>query len=258
MYRCAQCVRTHAAQNDHFSSRGLAWFKIASLGVPKTFCHPRAMSRSLPHLTLTTSTSSLSHTSPILQSLSPTHSSLLTHDPCIHCDDSRRSDGSSDLPSPTSNKPKRMELDRNLQIEHQDLTRERVVGDDYQSPITDMVSSRCPTTSHRYTQIMIHQKALLTGTSKMDNYVRCWLHRCMYGSEKETLILLENPEHQGNLMQRLYRREKQVHNGLELITQDESQVHLESPEFQGNLKQCFHLTEVTNWFPGSRVMFILF
>ena len=52
--------------------------------VPKTFCHPRVMSRSLPHLTLTTSTSSLSRTSPILQSSSSTRPSLLSHDPCIH------------------------------------------------------------------------------------------------------------------------------------------------------------------------------
>ena len=47
------------------------------------------------------------------------------------------------------------------------------------------------------------------------------LHRCIFRSEKETLILLENPEFQGNLMQWLYRREKQVHNGQKLITQDE-------------------------------------
>ena len=37
----------------------------SSLGVPKIVCHPRVMSRSLPHLTPTTSTCSLSPTSPI-------------------------------------------------------------------------------------------------------------------------------------------------------------------------------------------------
>ena len=52
----------------------------------ETFCHPRVRSRSLPQLTLTISTSSLSLslTSPISQSSSPTHSSLLTHDSYIH------------------------------------------------------------------------------------------------------------------------------------------------------------------------------
>ena len=34
-----------------------------------------------------------------------------------------------------------------------------------------------------------------------NNYVRCRLHRCVFRSEKETLILLENREFQGNLMQ---------------------------------------------------------
>ena len=33
--------------------------------------------------------------------------------------------------------PKRIELDRNLGIEHQDQTRDRIMGDDYQSPITE-------------------------------------------------------------------------------------------------------------------------
>ena len=51
--------------------------------MPKTFCHRGVMSRSLPRLTLTTSTSSLSPTYPILQSFSSTHPSLLSHDPYI-------------------------------------------------------------------------------------------------------------------------------------------------------------------------------
>ena len=105
--------------------------------VPKTVCHPRVMSRSLPHLTLATSTSSLSPTSPILQSFSSTHPSLLSHDPFIHCDESRRSCGYSDLLFPKSYEPKRIELDKNLEVEHQDQTRERIVGYDYQSPITE-------------------------------------------------------------------------------------------------------------------------
>ena len=100
---CADAHRVsahHTAQSDHFfhhaNTRGSRLRFCAS----KTFCHPRVMSRSLPHLTLTTSTSSLSPTSPILQSFSPTHTSLLTHDPYIHCDGSRRRGGSSEIPSP--------------------------------------------------------------------------------------------------------------------------------------------------------------
>ena len=97
--------------------------------VPNTFRHPRVMSRSLPHLTLTTSTSALSPTSPMLQSSSPTHPSLLSHD--------RRSCGSSDLQSPTGCEPKRIELDRILGVEHQDQILDIIFGDDYQSPITE-------------------------------------------------------------------------------------------------------------------------
>ena len=33
------------AQSDHFSSREHAWLKFKDLCVPKTFCHPRVMSR---------------------------------------------------------------------------------------------------------------------------------------------------------------------------------------------------------------------
>ena len=58
----AHSVSTHhIAQSDHFSSREHAWLKNTSLGVAETFCHPRVMSLTLPHLTLTTSTSSLTY-----------------------------------------------------------------------------------------------------------------------------------------------------------------------------------------------------
>ena len=90
MYRCAQCVSTsHCTVWSLVITRTRVDQELngSSLGLPKIVCHPRVMSRSLPHLTLTTNTSSLSPTSPILQSFSPSHSSLLTHDPCTHCDD---------------------------------------------------------------------------------------------------------------------------------------------------------------------------
>ena len=90
MYRCAQCVTTsHCTVGSLFITRT----RVAqgpngsSLGVPKIVCHPRVMSRSLPHLTPTTSTCSLSPTSPIFPTFSPPHSSLLAHDPYLPCDD---------------------------------------------------------------------------------------------------------------------------------------------------------------------------
>ena len=92
--------------------------------VSQSSWHPRVMSRSLPHLTLTTSTSSLSPTSPLFPTPSPSHPGPLAHDPCLPCDDSRQSGGSTQIPSltgcepkviePEDLEPRRIELDRNL------------------------------------------------------------------------------------------------------------------------------------------------
>ena len=59
-----------------------AKLRIAHLCVLENNCHPRAMSRPLPHLTLTTRTSSLSpmsSTSPISPTVSPLHTSPTPH-----------------------------------------------------------------------------------------------------------------------------------------------------------------------------------
>ena len=65
-YRCAQCVTTHTGQNDHISSREHARLKIARPCVPETAVICVSCLVPLPHLTLTTGTSSLSPTSPII------------------------------------------------------------------------------------------------------------------------------------------------------------------------------------------------
>ena len=62
------------------------------------------MSHSLPYLTLTTSTSSLTYTSLIIPTFSPSHPSPLAHDPYLSCGDSRKSGGSTQIPSLTENK----------------------------------------------------------------------------------------------------------------------------------------------------------
>ena len=62
------------------------------------------MSRSLPHQTLTTSTSSLSpisSTSPIFPTVSPTHTRSMVLDPYLPCDVPRKSGGSTQIPSLT-------------------------------------------------------------------------------------------------------------------------------------------------------------
>ena len=90
---CEQYIHKYStyrvAQHDHISSRKHAWLErwkaqdCTSL-CPRKNCHRRAMSHSLPHLTLSKSTSSLSptsSTSPIFPTVSPTHTRSLVHDP---------------------------------------------------------------------------------------------------------------------------------------------------------------------------------
>ena len=72
--RCEQY--THKYSTCRVASREHAWLKS-----PSNSCHPRVMSHPLPHQTLTTSTSSLSLTSPIFATTSPTHARPSVHDP---------------------------------------------------------------------------------------------------------------------------------------------------------------------------------
>ena len=59
------------------------------------------MSHSLPYLTLTTSTSSLSPNSSIFPTISPTYTTPLAHDPYLPCEVPRQSSGSTQIPSLT-------------------------------------------------------------------------------------------------------------------------------------------------------------
>ena len=86
-----KCSTYRVAQHDHISSCEHACLKsweaqdCTSL-CPKNKCHPCVMSHPLPHLTLTTSTSSLSpisSTSPIFPMVSPTHRRSVVHDPYL-------------------------------------------------------------------------------------------------------------------------------------------------------------------------------
>ena len=89
------------AQHDHiFITRTRVAQELEGSGLhmcPKHNCHPRVMSHSLPHLTLTTSTSSLSpisSTSPICPTVSPTHTRPMALDPHLPCDVPLQSGGS--------------------------------------------------------------------------------------------------------------------------------------------------------------------
>ena len=104
------------AQQDHVSSREHAWLKSCKAQdctsvCPKNNCHPRVMSHSLPHLTLTTSTSShspFSSTSHVFPTVSPAQTRSMVVDPYLPCDVPRQSGGSSQIPSLTVYEPNRL------------------------------------------------------------------------------------------------------------------------------------------------------
>ena len=94
--RCGQYTHKYntkrVAQHDHISSREHAWPKSCRARdctsvCPQNNCHPRVMSHSLPHLTLTTNTGSLSPistTSPMFPAVSSAHTRSMILDHIYH------------------------------------------------------------------------------------------------------------------------------------------------------------------------------
>ena len=85
----------------HANTRGsrAAKLRIAHLCVPKNNCHPRVMSHSLPHLTLTSrsSLSPFSSTSPSFPTVSPAQTRSMILDLNFTCDGPRQSGGSTQI-----------------------------------------------------------------------------------------------------------------------------------------------------------------
>ena len=108
----------------HANTRGsrASRLRIAHLCVPET----DVMSHSLPHLTLTTSTSSLSpisSTSHIFPTVTPAHTRSLILDPYLPCDFPRQSGGSTQIAPRTGCEPKLIETEA---IEPEDLETRRI------------------------------------------------------------------------------------------------------------------------------------
>ena len=152
------------------------------------------MSRTLPHLTLTTSTSSLSpisSTSPIFPTVSPSQTSLMILNPKIPCDVPRQSGGSTQIPFPTGYEPKSVEFTKidAEAIEPEDLKPGRIeldsnLGTDpYQiqegfmrNSLTEDIDEFGKVgaeTSHRCIPITTQRRALQTRILKMENYEKC-------------------------------------------------------------------------------------
>ena len=85
----------------HANTRGSRAGRVmtAHLCVLEIIFHPRVMSRSLPHLTLTTWTSSLSPLSATSLSFRQSHTRPVVLDPFLPCDVPRQGGGSTQIPS---------------------------------------------------------------------------------------------------------------------------------------------------------------
>ena len=107
----------------------------------------------------------------------------------------------------------------------------------------------CPSSNQGYDQTTIQLKALQTWILKTETYEKCWPHHCMCMGEEKNMVLLTNPQLQGNQKQKSYRREVQVHDVLKLITLQEYKRELEvesisrANERLGNWMQCFPARE---------------
>ena len=98
---------------------------------------------------------------------------------------------------------RRTELDRNIGT-HSYQIPERILGDDYQNPITADTEETgkfdvdMPTSNQGYTQTAVQLKAMQTRTLKMKRNEKCWSHHCVYTGEGKIMIFLEDPWLQGN------------------------------------------------------------
>ena len=186
----------------HANTRGSSWKAQDCTSLfHQNNCHPRVMSHSWPHLTLTTSTSSLSPASPIFPTVSPTHTRSLVHDPYLPCDVPRKSGGPTQIPSLTGYEPKsfeikaieteaiepedleprRIELDRNFGTDpyqiHERFVRSSLAEEIWRE--LKKLVTMCLTSSHRCIPNTIRRKALQTRILKMENCETCWLHHCI-------------------------------------------------------------------------------
>ena len=161
------------------------------------------MSHSLPHLTLTTSTSSLSLSSPIFPTVSPTQDlwyTIHTYPAKFHARvaDPHKSHLSqivsqktieTEAIEPEDLEPRRIELDRNLGTDPHQI-RERFMRNHYQNPITeDMDEFGKVGAETSYIQSQTHcdydSAESIADSDLEDGELRkCWLHRCIYRSER--------------------------------------------------------------------------
>ena len=222
------------------------------------------MSRSLPHLTLTTSTSSLPFTSPIFPTTSPTHTRPSVHDEYFPCDGPRQGGRSTQIPSLTGYEPKliepedleprRIELDRNLGTDPYQV-QERFMRDNFQNSSLkiwrdlEKLVSICPMSNHRCIPIMTQRRALQTRILKMENYEKV-LASPLYAMQGNSSRIPTAP---GKLSAIIQEREVSAKR-TQADRREKLDVKFRNREHRGNLLQCLH-REAQNREINSRVPF---
>ena len=178
------------------------------------------MSLSLPHLTLTTSTSSLSPVSstfPLFPTVSPAQTRSVILDPYLPCDVPRQSGGSTQIPSLTGYEPRSVEIKAidTEAIEPEDLESRKLsltesLGQSrikYRKDVwetlllriwtnLEKLVQRRPTSSHRSIPIVTQRRALRTRSLKMENYENAGFSTVC----EKTVNPLQCQLHRGNLM----------------------------------------------------------
>ena len=99
--------------------------------------------------------------------------------------------------------PRRIELDRNIGTDPFEIP-ERILGDDYQNPITeDTKETEQFGVNMPHVQSRIHsdydsaESIANSDILKMENYEKCWPHRCMHMGEEKIMGSLHRPKDSG-------------------------------------------------------------
>ena len=159
---------------------------------------------------------SLSPASSVFQPFFLTQFCPLLLDPYLPCDDSRRSGGSTEIPSPTGCEPKLIQSNRPW-ANWAELSLTGILGSRSTSPAHPgkhcgrWLSKSCHWRSGRIwtswcrDALQFNQRCtpIIAYSDLEDGDLRkCWLHRCIFTDEVKMLILLEDPRLQGNQKQR--------------------------------------------------------
>ena len=107
-------------------------------------------------------------------------------------------------------------LDRNLEVQHQDLTQDRIMGDDHQKPVTEDVDEfgNIGVKSLSYNQSQIHSDYHSTeniADSDLEDdriYVKKRLHRCVYVGREENSDSSRKPTASGKPEAKLIQKRR--------------------------------------------------